>query len=135
VCDSNNVPHARRCATAIKNIMTFFARMGVGDNVKGPRLANARLSEKGSIAVKVEVCAPPVEHNQRAPIKMVSGHAWSPGIYWALRLLGKSLYVEWERMFICLSLLIHNLRLLSYTWAQRTTSMVEAGINMLHQHY
>ncbi len=63
MCDPNNVPHARRCVTAVENIVTFFARMGVGDNVKGPRLANARLSEKGSIAVKMELHALPVEHN------------------------------------------------------------------------
>jgi len=38
--------------------------------------------------------------DQLAPIKMVSGCAWSPGIYRALRLLGKSLDVAWERAFI-----------------------------------
>ncbi len=26
--DSNNVPHARRYATAVENIVAFFARMG-----------------------------------------------------------------------------------------------------------
>jgi hypothetical protein len=51
-------------------------------------------------AAKVEVRAPPVEQNQQAPIKMVSRRAWSPGIYWALRLLCKSLDVAWERAFI-----------------------------------
>jgi len=34
-----------------------------------------------------------------------------------------------------LSLLINNLRLLSYTRAHRADSMAEASINMLHQHY
>jgi hypothetical protein len=38
--------------------------------------------------------------DRRAPIKMVSGSAWSPGIYRALRLLGKTLDVAWERVFI-----------------------------------
>ena len=38
--------------------------------------------------------------DRRAPIKMVSGRAWSPGIYQSLRLLGKSLDVAWERAFI-----------------------------------
>ena len=38
--------------------------------------------------------------DQRAPIKMVGGRAWSPGIYQSLRLLGKSLDVAWERAFI-----------------------------------
>jgi hypothetical protein len=70
----------------------------VGDNTKGPRLANARPSEKGGIAVKVEVRAPPAEQNQQAPIKMVNGRAWSPG---ARRLLEKSLNVARERAFIC----------------------------------
>ncbi len=36
----------------------------VEDNEKGPRLANARPSEKVGIAAKVEVHAPPVEQNQ-----------------------------------------------------------------------
>ncbi len=38
--------------------------------------------------------------HQPAPIKMVRGHAWSPGIYRALRLRGRSLDVAWERVFI-----------------------------------
>ncbi len=33
----------------------------VGDNAKSPRLDNARPSEKGMIAAKVDVRAPPVE--------------------------------------------------------------------------
>ena len=44
--------------------------------------------------------ARPTKQDQRAPIKMVGGRAWSPGIYQALRLLGKSLDVAWERAFI-----------------------------------
>ena len=79
--------------------------MTAGDNAKGPRLANARPCEKGGFAVKVaakvDVCIPPVEQNRLATIKMVSGHAWSPGIYRALRLLGKSPDVAWESTFIC----------------------------------
>jgi hypothetical protein len=47
-----------------------------------------------------EPTAEPTKQDQRAPIKMVSGRAWSPGIYQALRLLGKSLDVAWERAFI-----------------------------------
>jgi hypothetical protein len=46
-------------------------------------------------AVDVEVRAEPTEEptkqDVRAPSNMVSGRAWSPGIYRALRLLGKSL--------------------------------------------
>jgi hypothetical protein len=112
----------------------------VGDNVKGPTLANARLSEKGGFAAKaaayniqeipghamkvaarniqeipghqarvtykkylhqVDIHTPPVEQNRPAPIKIVSDRVWSWGIYRALRLLGKSLDVLWERAFIC----------------------------------
>ena len=36
-----------------------------------------------------------------APIKVVSRHAWSPGIYPAYRLMGKPLDVAWENVFIC----------------------------------
>jgi hypothetical protein len=56
----------------------------VGDNAKEPRLANARPSEKVGITANAEVSAPPAEQNQRTPIKMVSGCAWSPGIDQAL---------------------------------------------------
>ena len=44
--------------------------------------------------------AEPTKQNRCAPIKMVGGRAWSPGIYRSLRLLGKSLDVAWERAFI-----------------------------------
>ena len=44
--------------------------------------------------------AEPTEQDRRAPIKMVGGRAWSPGIYRSLRLLGKSLDVAWERAFV-----------------------------------
>ena len=47
-----------------------------------------------------EPSAEPTKQDQQAPIRMVSGRAWSPGIYQALRLLGKSLDVAWERVFI-----------------------------------
>jgi hypothetical protein len=51
---------------------------------------------------EVHPTAEPIKHDvpPRAPIKMASGRAWSPGIYKALRLLGKSLDVAWERAFI-----------------------------------
>ena len=39
--------------------------------------------------------AEPTKQDRRAPIKIVGGRAWSPGIYQALRLLGKSLDVAW----------------------------------------
>ena len=41
--------------------------------------------------------------NERAPIKVVDGRPWSPGVYCALRLLGKPLEVAWEKAFICCS--------------------------------
>jgi hypothetical protein len=47
-----------------------------------------------------EPTAEPTKQDQRAPIKMVGGRAWSPGIYRSLRLLGKSLDVARERAFI-----------------------------------
>ena len=44
--------------------------------------------------------ARPTKQDQQAPIKMIGGCSWSPGIYQAPRLLGKSLDVAWERVFI-----------------------------------
>jgi hypothetical protein len=36
----------------------------------------------------------------QAPIRMVDGHLWNPGVYQLLHLLGKTLEVVWERAFI-----------------------------------
>jgi 8-oxo-dGTP pyrophosphatase MutT (NUDIX family) len=44
----------------------------------------------------------------RAPIKLVDGRPWSPGVYRALRLLGATLEVAWERAFIRTSLTFNN---------------------------
>jgi hypothetical protein len=38
--------------------------------------------------------------SERAPLRLVSGRAWSPGVYNTLRLLGKPLDVAWRRAFI-----------------------------------
>jgi hypothetical protein len=76
----------------------------VGDNTKGPKPTAARPAAKVHFAVDMEAHAVPTadpnKQDRRAPIKMVSRRAWSPGIYQALRLLGKSLDVAWERAFI-----------------------------------
>ena len=62
------------------------------------------LPAKARFAVDVEAhagpTAEPTKQDGHARIKIVCGHAWSPGIYQALRLLGKSLDVAWERAFI-----------------------------------
>ena len=44
--------------------------------------------------------ARPTKQDQRAPIKMIGGCSFSQGIYQAPRLLGKSLDVAWEMVFI-----------------------------------
>jgi hypothetical protein len=36
----------------------------------------------------------------RAPIKMVGGKPWSPGVYRALQLLGNLLGVAWKQVFV-----------------------------------
>jgi hypothetical protein len=76
----------------------------VGDNTKGPEPTPARPVAKVRFAVDVEAhagpTAEPTKQDRRAPIKNVGGRAWSPGIYQALRLLGESLYVAWEKAFI-----------------------------------
>ena len=86
----------------------------VGDNAKEPELTAARPAAKVRFAVNVEVSVPPAEQNQWAPIKMVSGCAWSPGIYHALSLLDKTLDVAWERAFIHLSLSLFKLIISDY---------------------
>ena len=76
----------------------------VGGDTKGSKPAATRPAVKVQFIVDVKALrtrTQATKQNQSAPIKMVSGHAWSPGIYWALRLLGKTLDVAWERAFIC----------------------------------
>ena len=74
-------------------IVGIIVPVGVGGNTKVP-------ATKVPFAVDMEVCAEPIKGDERAPIKMVSGRAWSPGIYQALRLLGKTPDVAWERALI-----------------------------------
>ena len=38
--------------------------------------------------------------DERAPINLVDGSPWSPGVYRALRFLGRSLETAWEKAFI-----------------------------------
>ncbi len=38
--------------------------------------------------------------SSRAPLKLIDGHRWSPGIYRALRLRGRKLEVAWEGAFV-----------------------------------
>ena len=72
----------------------------VGESPKANTLAGDRPEKDGSI--------PPVDgrpdglstEGTRAPIKVIDGRLWSPGVYCALRLLGKSLEVAWERAFV-----------------------------------
>ena len=40
----------------------------------------------------------------RAPLNMVGGRPWSPGVYRNLRLMGVALEVAWERAFVRTSL-------------------------------
>ena len=65
-----------------------------------PKLANDRQNKKDGLTVDIEVRAATSEQDRRAPIKMVGRCAWSPGIYWTLQLLGKSLDVAWARAFV-----------------------------------
>jgi hypothetical protein len=61
------------------------------------------LPAKVRFAVDIEAHAGPTagqtKQDRCAPIKIVGGCAWSPGIYQALRLLGRSLDVAWEKAF------------------------------------
>jgi hypothetical protein len=57
-----------------------------------------RLAKELSLDVEVHLLTKGLE--LRAPIKMVDGCLWSPGVYQTLCLLGKTLEVAWERAFI-----------------------------------
>ena len=97
----------RRTSMAIGRRWNTDQGLDAGDNTKGPKPTAARRAAEVRFAVDVEAhvvptvpTAEPTKQDQRAPIKMVSGRAWSPGIYQALRLLGISPDVAWERVFI-----------------------------------
>jgi hypothetical protein len=71
----------------------------------GVDVTNSDEGQTGWFAVDEEVQESTAEstkpkQDRRAPIKIVGGRAWSPGIYQALRQLGKSLDVAWEKVFI-----------------------------------
>jgi hypothetical protein len=74
------------------------AEMGKGGDVSveeggtGQILTSAR-----RVRLAADAAAEPTK---LAPIKIVGGRAWSPGIYRSLRILGNSLEVAWERAFI-----------------------------------
>ena len=72
----------------------------VGDNTKGPSRPAAKVRFAVDVKAHVGPTTEPTKQDRRAPIKIVGGRAWSPGIYLALRLLGKSLDVAWEKAFI-----------------------------------
>ncbi len=62
-------------------------------------LAADRLKKEVQFLVDVAVGVLP-DKPQQAPLIMVSRRAWSPGGYRALRLLGKTLDLAWERAFV-----------------------------------
>jgi hypothetical protein len=62
-------------------------------------LAADRLKKGVQLVVDVAVHVPPGEP-QQVPLIMVSGRACSPGVYWDLRLLGKTLDIAWKRAFV-----------------------------------
>ena len=84
----------------LDNDTTIGTEMIVGDNTKGPARPAAKVRFAVDVEAHVGPTAEPTKQDQRAPIKIVGGCAWSPGIYQALRLLGKSLDVAWEKAFI-----------------------------------
>jgi hypothetical protein len=71
------------------------------------RLVNNPSSLAPLVFVSVASTSSPVSRarlvdnpSSRAPLKIVDGRRWSPGIYHALRLLGKTLNAAWEGAFI-----------------------------------
>ena len=73
---------------------------GVGENTKGPKLANDRPNKKVKVTVDVEVHAAPIEQDQQAPIKHGERMCMEPGDILGSATTGKSLDVAWERVLI-----------------------------------
>ena len=94
-------------ATVTKTRIAATAATAVGEHAPNKEVGLGSESpikdRRVRFAVDKEVPEPtaePIRQDQGAPIKMVSGRAWNPGIYQALRRLGESLDVAWERAFI-----------------------------------
>ncbi len=73
----------------------------VGGNVKGPRLATARQKKRSRLLWMWRYVWPRLNRIKEHQLKWWTDEKWSPGIYRALRLVGKSLDIAWERVFIC----------------------------------
>jgi len=77
--------------------------LNVVDNEKQLKRTAARRDKKARFAVDVEVRTRADEDDlprRGSTNQWIGGRAWSPGIYRALRSLGKSLDVAWEKAFI-----------------------------------
>jgi hypothetical protein len=88
----------------------------VGGNLIGPR--GKQRNEQSPVHSNLTATRPKEEclnAGVQAPIKIVDGRHWSPGVYRNLRLMGFTLEVAWARALI--SLLLLNLCLQSYTRA------------------
>ena len=93
------VTKTRIAATAATAVGEHAPNKEVGLGSESP-IKDRRVRFAVDEEVHAEPPAEPTKQDQRAPIKMVSRRMWSPGIYQALRLLGKGLDVAWERAFI-----------------------------------
>jgi hypothetical protein len=56
----------------------------------------------GELTVRSETRGDSDQRKEKAPLLLVRGERWSPGVYRSLRLLGRPLEVAWERAFIAL---------------------------------
>jgi hypothetical protein len=76
----------------------------VGGNLIGPR--GKQRNEQSSVHSNLTATRPKEEclnAGVQAPIKIVDGRHWSPGVYRNLRLMGFTLEVAWGRAFISLT--------------------------------
>jgi hypothetical protein len=62
----------------------------------GEMIAVGEPADQERTVDNMAICQQP----ERATIKMVQGKVWSPGVYPALRMLGRSLDVAWEKAVI-----------------------------------
>jgi hypothetical protein len=85
IIHEKDTPYSLPCGSILAQKSYLRTLAGLAEILPEPGLTN---NER---RLKLEV---------RAPIKLVDGHPWSPGVYHALRLLGNTLEVAWERAFI-----------------------------------
>ncbi len=91
------VSSGKRVSVSVASTSSPTSRARLVDNTSSRTQVSVSIASTSSPASRARLVNNP---SSRAPLKIVDGCRWSPGIYRALRLLGKTLNAAWEGAFI-----------------------------------